>query len=72
MRLLPKSIKHNRGVQIRFIANAGTFTSNAALVNSQPPFPVAYVNAVDLMHNKFVVIDAQSVDSSWIWTGSCN
>ena len=63
---------HNRGVQIRFLANAGTFTSNAALVNGQPPFPVAYVNMADLMHNKFVVIDAQSVDSSWVWTGSCN
>lgn len=63
---------HNRGVQIRFLANAGTFTSNAALVNSQPPFPVAYVNMADLMHNKFVVIDAQSTDSSWVWTGSCN
>lgn len=63
---------HNRGIQIRFVANAGTFTSNAALVNSQPPFPVAYVNMADLMHNKFVVIDAQSVDSSWVWTGSCN
>ena len=63
---------YNRGVQIRYIANAGTFTSNAALVNGQPNFPVAYVNTADLMHNKFVVIDAQSVDSSWVWTGSCN
>jgi phosphatidylserine/phosphatidylglycerophosphate/cardiolipin synthase-like enzyme len=63
---------HNRGVQIRYLANAGTFTSNAALVNGQPNFPVAYVNMADLMHNKFVVIDAQSVDSSWVWTGSCN
>ncbi|MFK7799932.1 MAG: phospholipase D-like domain-containing protein [Aureispira sp.] len=62
----------NRGVQIRYVANAGTFTSNAALVNGQPNFPVAYVNLADLMHNKFVVIDAQSVDSSWVWTGSCN
>jgi phosphatidylserine/phosphatidylglycerophosphate/cardiolipin synthase-like enzyme len=63
---------HNRGVQVRFIANAGTFTSNAALRNGQPLFPVFYANITDLMHNKFVVIDAQTVDSSWVWTGSCN
>lgn len=63
---------HNRGVRVRFLANAGTFTSNAALVNNPPPFSVAYVNTASLMHNKFVVIDAQSVNSSWVWTGSCN
>lgn len=62
---------HNRGVRVRFIANQGSFTSNNALTPA-PPFPVAYINALDLMHNKFVAIDAQSVDSSWLWTGSCN
>ena len=62
---------HNRGVRVRFLANQGSFTSNAAL-NPAPAFPLAYVNANDLMHNKFVAIDAQSVDSSWLWTGSCN
>lgn len=62
---------HYRGVRVRFIANQGSLTSNSALTPA-PPFPVAYVNSLDLMHNKFVAIDAQSVDSSWLWTGSCN
>lgn len=62
---------HYRGVRVRFIANQGSLTSNSALTPA-PPFPVAYVNSLDLMHNKFVAIDAQSADSSWLWTGSCN
>lgn len=63
---------HNNGIRVRFIANSGTLTSNAALSNPSPPFPVFYANASDLMHNKFMVIDVDSVNNSWVWTGSCN
>jgi phosphatidylserine/phosphatidylglycerophosphate/cardiolipin synthase-like enzyme len=61
----------NSGIQVRYIANSGSFTSNFALSPS-PVFPVLYANAADLMHNKFMVIDASSVNDSWVWTGSCN
>ncbi|CAA6817172.1 MAG: Phospholipase D/Transphosphatidylase [uncultured Aureispira sp.] len=62
----------NNGVQVRYIANSGSLTSNAALSNPSPSFPVLYANAADLMHNKFMIVDAASVNSSWVWTGSCN
>lgn len=62
---------HNNGVQVRYIANSGSATSNAAL-SPAPSFPVFYVNTNDLMHNKFMVIDANSSNNAWVWTGSCN
>jgi hypothetical protein len=61
---------HNNGIRVRYIANSGT-TSNAAL-SPAPAFPVFYVNPTELMHNKFMVIDADSINTSWVWTGSCN
>lgn len=61
---------YNNGIQVRYIANSGSLTSNAALSNAQ--FPVFYVNNNDLMHNKFMVIDADSSQKAWVWTGSCN
>lgn len=63
---------HNNGIQVRYIANSGSFTSNAALSNPSPAFPVFYANGADLMHNKFMIIDANTVNDSWVWTGSCN
>ncbi len=60
---------YNNGIQIRYIANSGT--SNYAL-NPAPSFPVFYVNPNEHMHNKFIIIDADSINSSWLWTGSMN
>jgi len=62
---------HNNGIRVRYIANSGTVTSNAAL-SPAPAFPVFYVNPGELMHNKFMIIDADSVNTSWVWTGSSN
>jgi phosphatidylserine/phosphatidylglycerophosphate/cardiolipin synthase-like enzyme len=62
----------NNGIQVRYIANSGTLTSNYALNNPAPSFPVFYANTADLMHHKFMIVDAASVNNSWVWTGSCN
>ena len=62
---------HNNGIRVRYIANSGSITSNAAL-SPAPPFPVFYANANDLMHNKFMIIDAGNTNNAWVWTGSCN
>jgi phosphatidylserine/phosphatidylglycerophosphate/cardiolipin synthase-like enzyme len=59
---------HNRGVRVRYIADDGT--SNTALSSAQ--FPVLFVNSLDLMHNKFMVTDVDSVNKSYVWTGSMN
>ena len=61
---------HNRGVRVRYIADDVT-TANTAL-NPAPAFPLLKVNPVNLMHNKFMIIDADAVNSSYVWTGSMN
>ena len=59
---------YNRGVRVRYIADDGT--TNSALTAAN--FPVLYVNNMDLMHNKFMIVDVDSVNSSYVWTGSMN
>ncbi|MCP4441573.1 MAG: T9SS type A sorting domain-containing protein [Aureispira sp.] len=60
---------HNNGVRVRYIANIGT--ANTALTPA-PAFPVYYVNSSDHMHHKFFIFDADSTNSSWVWSGSAN
>ena len=59
----------DRGVQVRYIANNGSF--NAAL-QSPHDFPVLRLNPDALMHNKYFVIDADSEMDSWVIAGSTN
>lgn len=60
---------HNRGVRVRYIAAAAT--ANTAL-KPPPAFPVLYGNDSALMHNKFLVIDADLSDYAWVMSGSMN
>ncbi len=62
---------HNNGIQVRYIADDQT--ANLALENPSPPFSVLKGNAGSpLMHNKFIVVDAESVNDSWVFSGSTN
>lgn len=62
---------YNAGVQVRYIADDET--ANLALSNPFPPFPVILGNIGSaLMHNKFLVIDADSENDSWVIMGSTN
>jgi hypothetical protein len=62
---------YNNGIQVRYIADDQT--ANLALSDPIPPFPIFKGNAGDpLMHNKFVIVDADSEDDSWVVTGSTN
>ncbi len=62
---------HNNGIQVRYIADDETL--NSALQNPVPPFSVLKGNAGSpLMHNKFMVIDADSQNDSWVLMGSTN
>ncbi|MCB0657159.1 MAG: T9SS type A sorting domain-containing protein [Saprospiraceae bacterium] len=58
-----------RGVRVRYIGNDGT--SNTSLGQSLE-FPVLLVNPYELMHNKFIVVDAGETDKALVWTGSVN
>jgi phosphatidylserine/phosphatidylglycerophosphate/cardiolipin synthase-like enzyme len=60
---------HQRGVRVRVVV--ALETSNVAF--EQPlPFEVVEGNDIALMHNKFMVIDAHSVNESWVMSGSLN
>jgi phosphatidylserine/phosphatidylglycerophosphate/cardiolipin synthase-like enzyme/DNA/RNA endonuclease YhcR with UshA esterase domain len=62
---------YNNGVQVRYIADDQT--ANLALQDPTPPFPIVKGNAGDpLMHNKFMIIDADSENNSWVSSGSTN
>jgi len=60
---------HSRGVKIRYVASKSV--TNSAL-NPLPAFPVIFVNDATIMHNKFMVIDADMPDKAWVMTGSMN
>lgn len=60
---------HNRGVRVRYVASQEG--SSPALM-PPPPFPVVYGNDNNLMHNKFMVIDADETHASWVMGGSMN
>ena len=62
---------HDRGVIVRYIADDQT--ANLALENPSPPFSVLKGNpGSPLMHNKFIIIDADSETDSWVSSGSTN
>lgn len=62
---------HNRGVVVRYITDGDNL--NSGLSNNPPPFFIynIQVNA-GLMHNKILIIDAESVNDSWVISGSSN
>lgn len=59
----------DRGVRVRYVAAAET--ENYAL-QPAPNFPVVYGNTYALMHNKFLVIDADLTAQAWVMGGSMN
>ncbi len=62
---------HDRGVRVRYVT--GDDTSNTALANPAPTFPILRGNLGDpLMHHKFFVIDAELPESAWVITGATN
>ncbi|MCF8238244.1 MAG: hypothetical protein K9I85_08825 [Saprospiraceae bacterium] len=63
------NIAKNKGIQVRYVAAEAT--SNSSL-DPPPAFPVIYGNDWALMHNKFVVIDADIPEKAAVFTGSMN
>ncbi len=58
-----------RGVTVRYIAEAST--SNSA-IDGALNFPVYFRDGDGIMHNKFVIADADIPQQAWLWTGSTN
>jgi len=65
---------YNRGVQVRIIYD-GSATNIISLLNSAiPVVPSPTTSAYTIMHNKFVIFDANSLNPNLplVWTGSTN
>ncbi len=63
------NIAYNKGIQVRYVAAEAT--SNSVL-EPPPPFPIIYGNDWALMHNKFVIIDANIPEQAAVFAGSMN
>ncbi len=65
--------RYNAGVQVRIISDGSTAQMGLAILNPNIPI-VERVNAsgTGIMHNKFIVVDADSAANSWVFTGSTN
>ena len=59
----------SRGVRVRYVASLDA--SNTAL-QTAPTFPVLFGNTEALMHDKFMVADADLSDQAWVMSGSLN
>jgi phosphatidylserine/phosphatidylglycerophosphate/cardiolipin synthase-like enzyme len=67
----------NRGVQVRFISDGSLAPTNSGITDLAPVINHIYSptsSAYNIMHNKFVVIDAAHSDpmKPLVWTGSTN
>ena len=63
---------YNRGVAVRYIADDDAM--NSMLASLDPSIPVIYrdPSPAGIMHNKFIVVDANSTNNSWVMGGSTN
>jgi hypothetical protein len=59
-----------RGIIVRFITDANV--ANDVLVNLDPAIPILKVKTNAIMHDKFIIVDSESVLNSWLITGSTN
>ena len=66
---------HNRGVRVRFITSGSTSHSGVDdLIDAIPVIESPVFQNSGIMHNKFVIFDAQSTNAAqpWVWSGSTN
>lgn len=60
----------DRGVVVRYIYEGDN--ANTALSSLDDDVPTLEAATSGIMHNKFIIIDAESEDNSWVLTGSTN
>lgn len=62
---------HSRGVRVRYITCESTTTTALGSLDNDIPV-LERPETMGIMHNKFIVIDADKADSSWVLSGSTN
>ncbi len=61
---------HDRGVVVRVISD--DMGNNAIFDNLDAAIPLLKGNTEGIMHDKFIIIDRDDVENSWLMTGSMN
>jgi len=63
---------YNRGVTVRYIADDDVVNSMLGSLN--PSISIVYRDSslAGIMHNKFIIVDANSTNNAWVMGGSCN
>ena len=62
---------YERGVRVRYITCESTATMALGSLNDNIPV-LERPEVMGIMHNKFIIIDADIADSSWVLSGSTN
>ncbi|MDB2362620.1 phospholipase D-like domain-containing protein [Flavobacteriales bacterium] len=62
---------YERGVRVRYITCESTTTAALGSLNSDIPW-IERPEGMGIMHNKFIVIDADVADNAWVLSGSTN
>ena len=63
---------YDRGVTVRYIADDDGLNSMLNLLDSNIPIVYRDPAPAGIMHNKFIIVDANSTNNSWILGGSTN
>tara|TARA_B110000003_G_scaffold226071_1_gene226983 strand:+ start:668 stop:2794 length:2127 start_codon:yes stop_codon:yes gene_type:complete len=63
---------YDRGVNVRYIADDDALNSMLNSLNTNIPVIYRDPTPAGIMHNKFIIVDANSTNNSWILGGSTN
>ena len=63
---------YNRGVAVRYIADDDVTNTMLSSLNSNIPIVYRDPSVAGIMHNKFIIVDANSTNNSWVMGGSTN
>ena len=63
---------YNRGVNVRYIADDDVANIMLGSLDSNIPVVIRDSSPAGIMHNKFIIVDANSTNNSWILSGSTN
>ena len=63
---------YNNGVAVRYIADDDVANTMLTSLNANIPVVIRDPGPAGIMHNKFIIVDANSTNNSWILGGSTN
>ena len=63
---------YNRGVAVRYIADDDAANIMLSSLNTNIPITYRDPSPAGIMHNKFIIVDANSTNNSWVLGGSTN